>query len=160
MRTFSRSPAGATQTRSELPGARPLARAHAHNDYEHERPLFDALDNGFCSVEADVHLVDGRLLVAHDRREVKPERTLEALYLEPLRERVRRNGGRVHADGPECFLLIDFKSPAATTWPVLKQTLARYAEMLTEFSDQGIRANAVTVVLSGDSPRALVAAAS
>ena len=39
----------------------PLIRAHAHNDYEHTRPLFDALDHGFGSVEADVHLVDGRL---------------------------------------------------------------------------------------------------
>ena len=36
----------------------PLPRAHAHNDYEHPRPLLDALSHGFCSVEADVHLVD------------------------------------------------------------------------------------------------------
>jgi hypothetical protein len=42
----------------------PLTRAHAHNDYLHARPLFDALDHGFCSVEADVWLVDGKLLVA------------------------------------------------------------------------------------------------
>jgi hypothetical protein len=27
----------------------PLPRAHAHNDYEHERPLLDALDHGFTS---------------------------------------------------------------------------------------------------------------
>lgn len=45
----------------------PLVHAHAHDDYEHKRPLFDALDRGFCSVEADVHLVDGQLLVAHIR---------------------------------------------------------------------------------------------
>src|SRR5262249_1980163 len=32
----------------------PLIHAHAHNDYEHTRPLFDALDQGFCSVEADI----------------------------------------------------------------------------------------------------------
>src|SRR5262245_58578952 len=37
----------------------PLRQAHAHNDYEHPRPLFDALDQGFCSVEADIYLVDG-----------------------------------------------------------------------------------------------------
>src|SRR5207237_4622701 len=40
----------------------PLIHAHAHNDYEHTRPLLDALDHGFCSVEADIHLVDGKLL--------------------------------------------------------------------------------------------------
>jgi hypothetical protein len=37
----------------------PLTRAHAHNDYLHARPLFDALDHGFCSVEADVWGVNG-----------------------------------------------------------------------------------------------------
>src|SRR4051812_12734941 len=36
-----------------------LSRAHAHNDYEHEHPLLDALEAGFASVEADVWLVDG-----------------------------------------------------------------------------------------------------
>src|SRR3954470_14608888 len=83
----------------------PLTRVHAHNDYEHKRPLFDALDHGFCSVEADIYLVNGQLLVAHDRSQVKPDRTLQSLYLDPLRERVRRNGGRVYHQGPEVTLL-------------------------------------------------------
>ena len=43
----------------------PLPRAHAHNDYYHRRPLLDALDQGFCSVEADIYLVEDRLLVGH-----------------------------------------------------------------------------------------------
>src|SRR5436305_12662245 len=92
----------------------PLPHAHAHNDYEHKRPLFDALECGFCSVEADIWLVDGKLLVAHDRNQVKPERTLQALYLDPLRERARRNGGRVYPNGPEVILLVDVKSDAGT----------------------------------------------
>src|SRR5689334_4607279 len=94
----------------------PLRRAHAHNDYEHKRPLFDALDHGFCSVEADVYLIDGKLLVAHDRKDVKPDRTLEALYLDPLRERARANGGRVYPGGPTVFLLVDVKSGAEETY--------------------------------------------
>src|SRR2546428_201080 len=79
----------------------PLVHAHAHNDYEHKRPLLDALDHGFCSVEADIFLVDGKLLVAHELGQTKPERTLQALYLDPLRERVKANGGRVLKDGAE-----------------------------------------------------------
>src|SRR5437660_12585606 len=79
----------------------PLIHTHAHNDYEHKRPLFDALEHGFCSVEADIYLVDGQLLVAHNRSQVKPERTLQALYLDPLRELVKKNGGRVYPGGPE-----------------------------------------------------------
>ena len=64
----------------------PLARAHAHNDYEHERPLYDALANGFCGVEADVHLVSGELLIGHDPEDLQPGRNLQKLYLEPLWE--------------------------------------------------------------------------
>src|SRR5437868_14769766 len=75
---------------------KPLPQAHAHNDYEHARPLFDALDHGFCSVEADIWLVDGQLLIGHDRKDLKPGRTLESLYLDPLRERTKTNGGRVY----------------------------------------------------------------
>ena len=67
------------------PGVSPLPNAHAHNDYEHNRPLFDALDHGFTSVEADVFLVDGKLLVGHDREALKPERTLDSLYLAACR---------------------------------------------------------------------------
>src|SRR5262245_38461023 len=69
---------------SSAPGS-PLVRAHAHNDYEHQRPLLDALDQGFCSVEADVWLVDGQLRVAHDLKDAQPERKLQKLDLDPLR---------------------------------------------------------------------------
>src|SRR3954468_3891095 len=71
----------------------PLLALHAHNDYEHPRPLLDALDHHFCSIEADIYLVDGKLLVAHERKQVTPERTLESLYLEPLRDRVLKGRG-------------------------------------------------------------------
>ena len=98
----------------------PLIRAHAHNDYEHKRPLFDALDQGLCSVEADIFLVDGQLLVGHTRRSLKPERTLASLYLVPLKERVAKNGGRVYRGGPEFTLLIDFKTKGEPTYAVLK----------------------------------------
>ncbi len=131
----------------------PLFRAHAHNDYEHARPLQDALDRGFCSIEADVHLVGGKLLVAHDLKDVKPERTLEALYLEPLRERVRQNGGRVFRGGPAVTLLVDVKSAAAPTYAVLHATLATYADLLTTFRDGREVPGAVTVIVSGSRAR-------
>src|SRR5712671_1976451 len=104
----------------------PLVRAHAHNDYEHRRPLFDALDHGFCSIEADVWLIGGQLLVAHDRKNAQPQRTLQTLYLEPLRERIAKNGGRVYRDGPSVILLIDVKSDATNTYVALRNILKRY----------------------------------
>jgi hypothetical protein len=135
----------------QLPAAPgPLIHAHAHNDYEHARPLLDALDHGFCGVEADIYLVDGQLLVAHDRNRVKPERTLQALYLDPLRERVKQNGGRVFAHGPEFTLLIDLKSDWKTIYPVLRAVLTNYADVITTFRDGVKRTNAVTIIISGN----------
>jgi hypothetical protein len=128
----------------------PLPQAHAHNDYEHPRPLLDALDHGFCSVEADIWLAGGELLVAHDRKDLKAGRTLERLYLDPLRERVRENGGRVYRDGPPFYLLIDVKSEADATYRELDQVLSRYADILSVTRGGRFEEQAVTVILSGN----------
>ncbi len=138
----------------------PLPRAHAHNDYEHARPLLDALDRGFASVEADVWLVDGVLLVAHDRKDVKPGRTLASLYLDPLRDRVRKNGGAVYVGGPPVVLLVDVKSEAVATYAVLHDQLAGYTEMLTTFREGRVESRAVTVIVSGNRAQKEMAAQS
>ena len=133
----------------------PLTRVHAHNDYEHARPLFDALDHGFCSVEADIYLVDGHLLVAHERSQTRPERTLQSLYLDPLRERVRKNGGRVYPNGPEVTLLIDLKTNWREIYPVLRGVLKEYADMLVTFRD-GVKAtNAIIAIITGDRSKSM-----
>ena len=138
----------------------PLPRAHSHNDYENERPLLDALDHGFGSIEADIHLVDGKLLVAHDRDEATPDRTLEALYLDPLRQRIRQNSGGVYPDAPPVLLLIDIKTEAVATYAVLHDVLRRYADILTIFSGDTLDEGPVTVIISGNRPRATMAAQS
>jgi glycerophosphoryl diester phosphodiesterase len=135
------------------PDVVPLENAHSHNDYLHTRPLADALDHGFTSVEADVILVDGKLLVAHERETLKPERTLETLYLEPLLKRVEANNGRVYQSGPRFLLLIDLKTEARTTYGELHNVLAKYAKMLTAIENGRVRQGAVTVVVSGDRPK-------
>ena len=137
-------------SRVDAAGPIPLPGAHAHNDYEHPRPLLDALDHGFCSIEADVYLIEGALLVAHDRKDVKPGRTLEALYLDPLRARIQAHGGRVFPNGPTVTLLVDVKSEARTTFAALEAVLARYADILTRFESGREITGAVTVVVSGN----------
>jgi glycerophosphoryl diester phosphodiesterase len=129
---------------------KPLLRAHAHNDYEHPRPLLDALDHGFCSVEADIWLTPQGLLVAHDRQNLKPERTLQRLYLDPLRERSRQNGGHVYRGGPPFYLLIDVKTAADETYAALDKVLADYADILSNVRDGKPEQKAVTVMLSGN----------
>ena len=137
----------------------PLPNAHAHNDYEHTRALLDALEQGFCSVEADIHLIEGQLLVAHNREDLKPERSLQALYLDPLLERTRRNKGRVYPDGPEFTLLIDIKTEGAETYRALSKVLLGYEEMLTGMHTPGtFTRRAVSVIISGNRATDLIAA--
>ena len=135
----------------------PLVRAHAHNDYEHERPLLDALDHGFCSVEADIWYLDGEFRVGHDKADAIPGRTIEKLYLDPLLERTRANGGRVYPGGPEVILLIDLKNDGAACFTALHAVLERdYAGMLTSFGPAGLEKRAVRAIISGDRPRAIM----
>jgi hypothetical protein len=131
----------------------PLIHAHAHNDYEHTRPLFEALENGFCSVEADVFLVDGKLLVGHTRPSLRPERTLESLYLDPLRERAKANGGRIYPGGPTIFLLVDVKTQAKETCAAVLKVLDGYDDIISVTKDGKFEPRAVTVVISGNRDR-------
>ncbi|HYT88692.1 MAG TPA: phosphatidylinositol-specific phospholipase C/glycerophosphodiester phosphodiesterase family protein [Gemmataceae bacterium] len=136
----------------------PLRQGHAHNDYEHPRPLLDALEHGFCSVEADIFLVDGELLVGHTRKDLRPGRTLTKLYLDPLRQRSKASGGRVYAGGPTIFLLIDVKSAAKETYAALARELARYDDILSVTRDGKFEPKAVTVVVSGNCDRDAITA--
>lgn len=147
---------GVANARAALPT--PLTRVHAHNDYEHKRPLFDALDQGFCSVEADIFLVDGKLLVGHTRFSLRPERTLQALYLAPLKERVAENGGRVYKNGPSVLLFIDLKTDGAKTYAALRPVLEEYRDIITGHSPKGTDRRAIDVVITGACPREMIEA--
>ena len=128
----------------------PLEHAHAHNDYQHAHPLSDALAHGFTSVEADIWLVGGRLLVAHDRDKVDPARTLESLYLAPLRRRVQQHGGSVYSTRMPVTLLIDIKSDSLATYVALDSVLRRYADILTIFADTLVIKGPIIAVMSGE----------
>src|SRR5690242_3898337 len=54
---------------------------HAHNDYVKPLPFYDAFNKGFGSIEADIFLKEGKLLVAHSAAELDEKRTLETMYL-------------------------------------------------------------------------------
>jgi hypothetical protein len=145
-------PATATPAHDRV---RPLPQAHAHNDYEHARPLFDALDEGFTSVEADIYLVGGELLVAHDPEDLDPARTLTSLYLEPLRQRVIDNHGGVYRGYRDFQLLIDIKTEGESTYAALDALLRepRYEFLWTTYRYGHVRTRAVTAVVSGNRPR-------
>ncbi len=133
------------------------AEGHAHNDYEHARPLLDALEHGFASVEADIWLRDGALLIGHDERDLDPSRTLQGLYLDPLLAMVR-DTGKVREDGAPLIILIDIKTDGEATYRALADVLPTYAEMLTRVEDGRLIPGAVTAVVSGNRPLETMAA--
>ncbi len=120
--------------------------AHAHNDYEHERPLLDALENKFYSVEADIWMVDGDILVSHNKGRYKG--SLKELYLEPLQKRVKEYGS-VHNDGETFYLWLDIKDGRDELRPILHVMLSQYP-MLSTFTDKKIQAGPVTAILTGN----------
>lgn len=144
-------PAPTARAGGTKPRTRPLWRAHAHNDYEHPRPLLDALDHRFGSVEADIHLVGDQLLVAHDPVDLDPTRTLESLYLEPLAARVRAHHGSVYRGHHRPLqLLVDIKTEGSSTYLELDRHLRRHRHLFTSYAHGSVRPGPVTVVISGD----------
>jgi Glycerophosphoryl diester phosphodiesterase family len=130
----------------------PLPTAHAHNDYAHKQPLADALAAGFCSVEVDVFLVDGELLVGHTVQELQPDRTLSKLYLEPLKAIVEKNQGSVFPTEPRhvLWLHIDIKSDAKTTFAALNEKLRAISHFLTRIENGEMHEGPIRVVISGN----------
>jgi glycerophosphoryl diester phosphodiesterase family protein len=134
-----------------------LAHAHSHNDYEQARPLLDALDNGFTSIEADVWLVNDQLLIGHSFFQLHPDVTFASEYLEPLARRVAAHAGHVYDDWSHSIqLLVDVKTDAEATYRALERALEPHRSMLTRFVDGRTEESAVTVVISGNRARSLM----
>ncbi|MFD2873341.1 phosphatidylinositol-specific phospholipase C/glycerophosphodiester phosphodiesterase family protein [Mucilaginibacter ximonensis] len=137
-----------------------LANGFAHNDYRHRRPLFDAENNGYTHIEADVFLHDNKLVVAHINPYFKKNRTLENLYLAPLFEQVQANNGNVYQGHKDpVTLMIDIKTGAQKTYAALQAVLEKYRSMLSSYDDGIVTTRAVTIVLSGHKPYDAVKAA-
>lgn len=116
-----------------------LTKAHAHNDYEHERPFYEAFSLGFGSIEVDVYAVNGQLLVAHDVKDLKASRTFQNLYLDPLVQVLSAGkAGNYHQ------LLIDSKTSADSTMPLLLKAIEPYKDLLLK--------NNFRIVISGNRP--------
>jgi hypothetical protein len=122
------------------------AQAHSHNDYERKRALMDAYDQQFGSVEADIFLVNDSLFVAHNLKDVKPGRTLQALYLNPISDLVKKNDGNIYPqkDVP-LQLLIDLKTSGEETLAALIRDLEPHQKLL---APTGL----VKIVVSGNVP--------
>jgi hypothetical protein len=135
---------------NQCPSPPPLP-AYSHNDYYNKRPLRDAIALGYRGVEADYVVVGGKLLVAHSRREANPSRTLEDLYLKPLRELIRRCG-RVYPGSAPFLFLIEAKEGGRESYVALRNLLLSYSDILSTVSSNQRRDLPVQVMLVGWHP--------
>lgn len=67
-----------------------------------------------------------------------------------MRKRILENGGSVYRDGPGVLLLVDVKSSWRKTYPVFRDVLQEYADMVTRFTPDSTTPGAVTVIISGN----------
>ncbi|HTI11776.1 MAG TPA: alkaline phosphatase [Puia sp.] len=108
-----------------------VRNVHSHNDYEQKIPFFLAYNEGFGSVEADIFLQDNELLVAHNTKELRSDRTLKALYLDPIRDCIAKNHGHVFPDSTQQLqLLIDVKRDSVRTLSRLVEILRDYPSLI------------------------------
>ena len=129
----------------------PLAQAHSHNDYEQPHPLWDAYRQGFTFVEADIHLKNGVLYVAHDSATVNSP-TLTKLYLAPIDSLLRSNKNIIYPGHPSTFfLMIDIKTDASATYGALVKELKSYPALLCKSASCPIK-----VFLSGNRPLSIL----
>ncbi|GAA4091586.1 hypothetical protein [Mucilaginibacter panaciglaebae] len=116
---------------------------HSHNDYANNTPFYKAYNNGFNSIEADIFLVDGTLLVSHSDKYLEPERTLKGMYLDPILYALRRDTTR------RLNLLIDVKDDHKKTLPALvKELKPLNAYLLSPENPNG----RLKILISGNRP--------
>jgi hypothetical protein len=136
----------------------PLINAFAHNDYFHKRPLFDALDNGYHHIEADVYLRRGKLIVAHILPILRRNKELENMYFKPLQDCVNGLNKDVVLPSEPVTLMIDIKSGADETYCKIQQLLDKYKSIISSYENGKFVQRQITVVISGHKPEKMIRA--
>ena len=131
---------------------KPIRDGHSHNDYWRNRPMLDALDHGFCSVEADVFLRDGQFWAGHVPAEIMLRRNLETIYFQTLKEQIALNGGTVYPGVETFYLWIEFKEEPEEAWAELVPLLEKYKDMLCSVTDGVKKPGPVQVIITGNRP--------
>ena len=129
--------------------AQPPVLIHSHNDYAQRVPFFQAYAQQVSSIEADVFLHDGQLLVGHDVEDLGADMTFEALDVEPIVTLFARNGGRAFRDSDQTLqLMVELKSETDPTLRAVAALLGRWPEVF----DPEVNPAAVRVAVTGRVP--------
>ena len=122
---------------------RPIA-FHSHNDYNRTVPFYEAYSQHCTSIEADVFLQDGQILVAHNREDVSADKSLREMYMEPIARIFRSNGGRMWEDSEDRLqLMVDLKTA---------ESLPGVVALAEEYPDVFTTEKGVMIVITGAVP--------
>ncbi len=124
-------------------------RIHSHNDYTREVPFYEAYSQKVTSIEADVFLKGGHLLVGHELEDLTPDMSFERLYLQPIVSLFKNNGSRAWKDSDEILqLMVEIKSGTAPAMKALVSMLKKYPQVF----NPAVNPYAVRVVITGNVP--------
>ncbi|KAK9817796.1 hypothetical protein WJX72_002302 [[Myrmecia] bisecta] len=170
------APAGTTGVVEQAPGCSPkfpvpLPLAFGVKDHDRARPLFDALENGFCAIYMDFIITDdGKLMVgANETQAATINKSLQDLYLSPLGAIVAKNKGHVYKGAKylgSCRSVALYLDAHAIANSKLNTTQvfdaihagveavnkANNGTLFTRFTNDGITEGPVTAYLSGTRP--------
>ena len=117
----------------------------SHNDYLQDNPFEKAYNLNVGYIEADVFLRGNKLMVAHTAVEIKSERTLENLYLDPIKNKIKTNSGNIYPDtSKQLTLMIDLKTEGITTLNAIVEHLKNYPAITS--------CKSLTIAISGNVP--------
>lgn len=135
--------------RDKAPQGVTTSRGHSHNDYERDIPLLRALYAGMGSIEADVFVRDGELLVAHTAEELDRQRTLSSLYLDPLFALAQSPKPLPSSVQLPLQLMVDIKGNHREALRILQQQLSERESLV----DPNSPSQLLQIVISGDRPK-------
>ena len=119
---------------------------HSHNDYNRTAPFWEAYSQHCRSIEADVFLHEGQLLVGHELEDLKTENSFLRMYVDPIVRTFHANGNRMWAGSDDrLMLLVELKSAT-------EPTLAEVVRQLEQFPDVFCAPGAVQVAITGNVP--------
>lgn len=136
----------------------PLRIAHSHNDYLRNIPVFDALSNGFCSIEADIYFRKNDLYLGHN---TPSNKLFKDVYLTPLKKIISVNkNGMIYKNTNKLQLckyvdlIIDFKDDDSyPAWNLLEKYLKEYNIFQCYNNHYIVKDGPIRIILSGNHPK-------
>lgn len=117
------------------------ANIHSHNDYSRPNAFYQAFKAGAGAIEADVHLRNGKLLVAHDTLISENPQSFTEIYLKPILKELQAHPRPLN-------LVIDLKGPYAPILAKLQEELKPLKKLINNNNGKPL-----SIIITGNRPQ-------